>query len=185
MYCSKCGTYHESAANFCSKCGSPLGSQANTAENNPYYQNDASDGNQAYTSPISLHPESVSYAGFWKRVGASLLDGVIIGLPSGIFLYILFGDNEAATNLVSFIVGILYKTLMESSAKQATVGKMIVGIKVTDLNGQRISFGRAIGRYFASILSSLTLGIGYLLAGWTEKKQTLHDMVAGTLVVDK
>jgi uncharacterized RDD family membrane protein YckC len=56
---------------------------------------------------------------------------------------------------------------------------------VTDLEGRRIGFGRATGRYFAKILSSLTLFIGYLMAGFTEKKQALHDMIAGTLVLRK
>ena len=72
---------------------------------------------------------------------------------------------------------------MESSAKQATVGKMALGIIVTDLDGRRIGFGRATGRYFAKILSALTLGIGFLMAGFTERKQALHDMVASCLVV--
>jgi uncharacterized RDD family membrane protein YckC len=74
---------------------------------------------------------------------------------------------------------------MESSSKQGTLGKTIVGIKVTDSNGDRLSFGRAAGRYFASIVSGLTLGIGFMMAGWTSKKQTLHDMIANTLVVNK
>jgi uncharacterized RDD family membrane protein YckC len=72
---------------------------------------------------------------------------------------------------------------MESSAKQATVGKMALGIIVTDLDGRRIGFGRATGRYFAKILSALTLGIGFLMAGFTERKQALHDMVASCLVI--
>jgi uncharacterized RDD family membrane protein YckC len=72
---------------------------------------------------------------------------------------------------------------MESSAKQATVGKMALGIIVTDLEGRRLGFGRATGRYFAKILSALILGIGFLMAAFTERKQGLHDMVASTLVV--
>ena len=138
---------------------------------------------------FSANQPQVSYAGFWKRVGASLLDFIIIGIPLAIILVILFPGDDLSTSLqssaVSFIVQLLYKALMESSAKQGTLGKMIVGIQVTDLFGQRISFGRAVGRYFASILSGLTLFIGYMLAGWTRRKQALHDMIAGTLVVDK
>lgn len=72
---------------------------------------------------------------------------------------------------------------MESSAKQATLGKMALGIVVTDLEGARIGFGRATGRYFAKILSGLILGIGFLMAAFTERKQGLHDIIAGTLVV--
>ena len=77
----------------------------------------------------------------------------------------------------------LYFALMESSSKQATLGKMALGIRVTDVNGNRIGFGRATGRHFAKILSGLILGIGFLMAAFTEKKQALHDMIAGTLVV--
>jgi uncharacterized RDD family membrane protein YckC len=129
---------------------------------------------------------SVQYAGFWKRVGASLLDAIIFSLPLGIILGLMFGfDNKGGSNLFSFIATFLYKTLMESSSNQGTLGKMIMGIKVTDLNGDRISFGRAVGRYFASIVSALILGIGFMMAGWTSKKQTLHDMITSTLVVNK
>jgi len=139
--------------------------------------------------PYSGTQPQVSYAGFWKRVAATLLDGIIVGIPLAIILVILFPGDDLTTTLqstgVSFAIQLLYKSLMESSAKQGTLGKMIVGIQVTDLFGQRISFGRAVGRYFASMLSSLTLMIGYMLAGWTSRKQALHDMIAGTLVIDK
>jgi Tfp pilus assembly major pilin PilA len=72
---------------------------------------------------------------------------------------------------------------MQSSSRQATLGKMALGIKVTSAEGERISFLRATGRYFATILSGLILMIGYLLAAFTQRKQALHDMIAGTLVV--
>lgn len=82
------------------------------------------------------------------------------------------------------IVGVwLYYALQESSERQATIGKRALNIYVTDMNGQRLSFGNATGRYFAKILSGLILGIGYMMAGFTEKKQALHDMVADTLVM--
>jgi uncharacterized RDD family membrane protein YckC len=81
--------------------------------------------------------------------------------------------------------GWLYFTLLEASPWQATVGKVALGIRVTDLAGARIGWGRANARYFGKILSSLILGIGYLMAAFTERKQALHDMVAATLVVRK
>jgi uncharacterized RDD family membrane protein YckC len=140
-------------------------------------------------SPFTTNDDdqaTVQYAGFWKRVGATLLDGIIVAIPLGIIAGLIFGfGNSGGSNLFTFITGFLYKVLMESSSKQGTLGKMIVGIKVTDLNGDRLSFGRATGRYFASILSGLMCGIGFMMAGWTSKKQTLHDMIAGTLVVNK
>ncbi len=79
----------------------------------------------------------------------------------------------------------LYFALMESSKFQGTVGKIAIGIIVTDMEGNRISFARAKGRYFGKILSSLIFMIGFIMAGFTEKKQALHDMLAGTLVWKK
>lgn len=79
----------------------------------------------------------------------------------------------------------LYFALMESSAKQATLGKMALSIIVTDVNGNRLTFGRATGRYFGKIISGLILYIGFLMVAFTEKKQGLHDMIAGSLVVNK
>jgi uncharacterized RDD family membrane protein YckC len=74
---------------------------------------------------------------------------------------------------------------MESSPRQATLGKMAMKIIVTDLEGRPISFGRATGRYFAKNFLSAICFIGFLMAIWTQKKQALHDMIAGTLVVKR
>jgi len=79
----------------------------------------------------------------------------------------------------------LYYALMESSKHQATIGKLALGLKVTDMNGQRISFARATGRYFGKIISGMILLIGYIMAGFTEKKQALHDIMANCLVVKR
>jgi uncharacterized RDD family membrane protein YckC len=123
----------------------------------------------------------IQFAGFWKRFGAWFIDSLIIWCVSYI-LNIVFRQS-----LISGIgtIGIvwLYYALMESSEKQATLGKMVLHIKVTDYKGKRISFGRATGRYFSKILSGLILCVGYFMAGWTEKKQALHDMIANTYVV--
>ena len=77
----------------------------------------------------------------------------------------------------------IYEAAMESSAKQATVGKMAMGLKVTNLEGRRISFTRATGRHFAKYISAMILLIGYIMAGFTERKQALHDMIASCLVL--
>jgi uncharacterized RDD family membrane protein YckC len=82
-------------------------------------------------------------------------------------------------------IGWLYSALMESSAGGATLGKMTVGIRVTDLNGNRISFGRASGRYFAKMISRLILYIGFIMAAFTRQKQALHDIIAGCLVIER
>ena len=130
------------------------------------------------------------YAGFWRRVAAVILDGLILGVVT-VPLTLAVGDGDtyaeaarsASASTIQTVITWLYYSLMESSAKQATVGKMALGIIVTDLEGRRIGFGRATGRYFAKILSALILGIGFLMAAFTERKQGLHDMIAGTLVV--
>lgn len=88
-------------------------------------------------------------------------------------------------NIFTILVSWLYYAIMESSSKQGTLGKMATGLKVTDLNGNRISFGRASGRYFGRILSGIILDIGFLMIAFTQKKQGLHDMIAETLVVKK
>jgi uncharacterized RDD family membrane protein YckC len=136
-------------------------------------------------------PTVTGYAGFWRRVLAALVDGLIIGVVTAPITLSTMGNyaepgNQAAGSPFYPIVTVaqwLYFALMESSSKQATLGKMALGIKVTDLNGNRIGFGKATGRYFAKILSALILGIGFLMAAFTAKKQALHDMLAGTLVV--
>jgi uncharacterized RDD family membrane protein YckC len=83
----------------------------------------------------------------------------------------------------SLLVKWLYFALQESSSAQATVGKRVLGLKVINLEGNRIGFGQASGRFFGKILSGMILCVGYMMAGFTERKQALHDMVAGTLVV--
>lgn len=76
----------------------------------------------------------------------------------------------------------IYEAAMESSSRQATLGKMALGLRVSDEQGRRISFLRATARYFSKILSGMILFIGYIMAGFTARKQALHDMIAGTLV---
>jgi uncharacterized RDD family membrane protein YckC len=85
--------------------------------------------------------------------------------------------------LVSIVVNWIYEALMTSSSKQATVGKMVFGLVVTDTQGARLSFLHATGRHFAKFLSALTLLIGYIMAAFTERKQALHDFIAGTYVL--
>ncbi len=86
---------------------------------------------------------------------------------------------------IAMLLVFAYRTTMESSKLQATLGKMAFRLQVTDLGGNRISFGRAVGRYFAKYLSLLSLGLGYLMVGFDEEKQGLHDRVAGTLVISR
>jgi uncharacterized RDD family membrane protein YckC len=123
----------------------------------------------------------VAYGGFLIRVVAAIIDGVILAIVQ--FILNLFIDDVGLRSLINTLLGWLYYAGMESSANQATLGKMALGMKVTDLEGNRISFLRATGRYFAKIISALILLIGFIMVAFTEKKQGLHDMIASTLVV--
>jgi len=137
----------------------------------------------------------VEYAGFWKRFAAFIIDSILMTIVTYI-VYLIFiipgvlsGAKPESGILIGWIMGIivnwLYWAVMESSSRQATLGKMALGIIVTDYAGKRVSFGRATGRQFARIISALILLIGYIMAGFTEKKQALHDMIAECLVVVK
>lgn len=151
-------------------------------------------------------PEPPDYAGFWNRVAAAIVDFIITTVGSGlilgpVFVFIVFsgagrsGDPDGMQTLLPVIQGIsqivslvggwLYFALMESSRFQGTLGKMAVQIRVTDLQGNRITFARATGRHFAKFVSGLILLIGYIMVAFTEKKQGLHDIMAGCLVVKK
>jgi len=122
------------------------------------------------------------YAGFWRRAAAYLVDSIVLLIPN-VILAMALQSREPASTLAQFAMWWLYKSLMESGPRQATLGKMALGIKVADANGGRISFGRATGRFFAFLLSTLLLCIGLLMAAFTRKKRGLHDLIAGTLVV--
>jgi len=153
------------------------------------------------------------YAGFWKRVAAYILDAIILYIPNLLIQKMMGGDAaEAAMKqaqlaapadphvmfaalmqyyhvmtpalLIITVITWLYFAICESSAWQGTLGKLALGIRVTDMQGGRISFARALGRYPAKYLSLLIFGVGFLMAGWTQRKQALHDLVVSTLVLN-
>jgi uncharacterized RDD family membrane protein YckC len=153
-----------------------------------------------------------AYAGFWLRFLAYLIDSVVAGIVFGIFALLVVAivgvgyfrtlfeamNGEDPTfpmaavalillaSAVSVVATWLYYAWMESSEYQGTLGKMALGLIVTDLPGRRITFARASGRFFAKMITGLIpLGIGYIMAGFTEKKQALHDMIASCLVLRK
>lgn len=194
MYCQKCGAQNDDQAAFCDKCG--------TALQKPL---------SGTASAASVYPATAQYAGFWRRFAAALIDGLIMSAVQWVLQLVLTGvgvinidefmkDFEANPDTVDwgpllamfwilgavmFVVQILYFAIMESSKYQATLGKMVLGIVVTDTDGKRISFGRAIGRNLGKIVSQIILFIGYLMVAFTEKKQGLHDIMAKCLVVVK
>ncbi|KAF1710810.1 RDD family protein [Pseudoxanthomonas sacheonensis] len=150
----------------------------------------------------------VVYAGFWKRVAAYMIDAMVIGIATQIVQLVVMGvffglSASSMSNpetmfasgtgilfvlalyVVPLAMNAAYYAAFHASSKQATLGKMAVGIKVVRTDGTRISLARGVGRFFGTILSSLTIGIGFLMAAFTERKQGLHDMICDTLVVDK
>ena len=163
-------------------------------------------------------PPHLVYAGFWLRLVAYLIDGLILGIPITVAILILgmfmggfaalvgvmghsSGDDSSDHNpgailpvglvvmelvfaVVVIVINWLYYALLESGPGQSTLGKRALGLKVTDMAGERISFGHASGRFFGKIITGLIpFGIGYMMAGFTARKQALHDLIAGTLVV--
>lgn len=132
----------------------------------------------------------IPYAGFWRRAGAYLIDYFLVAFVLKLVAAAMLTGRPSGGRAVLYILilsigGCLYYALLESSASQATLGKRALGIKVTDLYGERVSFGRALGRLFAHVLSSLIVGFGFVMALFTERRQTLHDKIAGTLVVKR
>ncbi|WP_242927022.1 RDD family protein [Pontibacter vulgaris] len=132
-----------------------------------------------------------TYASFWARFAAALLDGIVAFMLT--FLLILTWsavttlnlqnpETSLQLNLAGLVLGWLYYAGMESSKYQATFGKQIMGVFVTDERGVRPSFAKATGRYLSKIISSAIFFIGYIMAGFTDKNQALHDIIAGTLV---
>lgn len=184
MYCRKCGTWCEDDAVFCTQCGEVLGEKT-THEQTTY----STMSNQQNMYNVNYEGGSfmtAQYAGFWKRFLAYLIDGFIVGIVNFIIGFVLGAIGlDGIVTVVGVAIAWVYYAYMESSEYQATLGKMALNMRVVDYDGQRISFARATGRYFSKILSGFILCIGYLMAAWTERKQGLHDMIAGTLVINE
>jgi len=213
VYCSKCGVHLAAGAAFCASCGTPTGSPAPAALNPSAPSSYVGGSSHApYADPAGLvASRGFIYGGFWLRFVATLIDSVIMSCALGVLLIPLFlltgmevqinemvqhhGQPDpaliiglVAMILVFALVGVLmqwlYHAYLESGERQGTWGKQALGLYVTDLIGQPITFGRASGRFFAKIVTGMVpLGIGYIMAGFTERKQALHDMIASCLVI--
>lgn len=150
-----------------------------------------------YANTAVVSGQDVVYAGFWKRYAAYFIDYIlltVVTLPLSMIINVMgvSSGNEGmqvaltlVVMLLSMVISIGYYAGFHASRGGATLGKMAVGIKVVRGNGERISFLRAFCRYLATIVSSLILMIGFIMAAFTERKQALHDMMCDTLVVDK
>jgi len=131
----------------------------------------------------------ILYAGFWRRLLAYLIDGVLIAGIEIVLARAVFtlspDDFQSLANVgpVTAAIAWAYFALMESSPTQGTLGKMALNLFVTDTSGDPITFRRAIFRYLFKSLSTLVLFVGWVLAAFTPRKQALHDILAGTLVL--
>lgn len=199
LFCNKCGMANAPGAQFCTSCGASMNPVAVAAPvaGTPYPVQAAF---YSPAPPYQAVATGARYGGFWIRVVATIIDAIIVRVvvtPIGLMfggMGWLAGMGGGIPHLgvtllgtgITFLLVVagswLYEAFLESSSYQATLGKMIFGMKVTDLQGNRISFARATGRHFAKILSGMILCIGFIMVGFTERKQGLHDMLAGTLV---
>lgn len=162
----------------------------------------------AVAPPVAYAPASI-YGGFWVRFLAHLIDHLILGVVAAPLFFIMVLPSiiriarEAEQNqeppspelivtivssvfvyiALAFVGQWLYEALLTSSSWQGTIGKRVLRLKVVDEAGNRIGFGRATGRFFAKILSSMFFCIGFIMIGFTDKKRGLHDMLANTLVM--
>jgi uncharacterized RDD family membrane protein YckC len=221
MFCSSCGKQTSDTSAFCGSCGRPVVGYSvgggSTASTTPAYAGAGAGGGSVAVGEVA-QAGATAYAGFWLRFVAAIIDGLVLGIPIGILVFMSIAsmiptimhtaqsnpqDPRAAMVFVAAILprifflivlalagGWLYWGLMESSAWQATLGKKALGLYVTDLSGNRPTFGRASGRYFAGRGISYVPSIGGLyflvdciVAGFTERKQALHDMISGCLVL--
>ncbi|MBK8475616.1 MAG: RDD family protein [Opitutaceae bacterium] len=151
-------------------------------------------------------PGPYGYGGFWIRFAARFIDGLLITVVGQItngllgllfysrFVWVaqpaqldpknmaLFFAFTAATMLVGVGIGLSYEWYFLAKY-QATLGKMALGLKVVRADGTRLSNGRIVGRHFSTMISQITLFIGYMMAGWDDEKRALHDRICDTRVV--
>jgi uncharacterized RDD family membrane protein YckC len=205
MFCQACGANVADGVAFCTSCGRPIVGYSVSQSGGV--------GAIAMAPPVAMTGTATGFAGFWLRLVAAILDFIILIVPSaplGILLFasmlpaIALGRGNPTLLIASLLPRIilfaalivmlkwLYWALMESSNWQATLGKKALGLYVTDMEGRRASFGKASGRFWAGRGISMVPSIGalyYLVdcicCGFTEKKQAVHDMIAGCLVMRK
>lgn len=213
MFCPRCGREAAPDALFCTFCGARLPAAAGTVPPAPAFTvgepgtqtvgtTPAVGGSYATVAPgwppapaeapAAAPAVEVRYGGFWRRAGAFFIDGMLlwiagallrIGMGTDVFSTDWQDVNSATSGVISMVGGWLYCAILESSPLQGTLGQRAAGLKVTDLALHRISFMRATGRHFGQLASALTLGFGYLMIAFTARKQALHDIMSGCLVV--
>jgi uncharacterized RDD family membrane protein YckC len=137
----------------------------------------------------AILPGVMVYGGFWIRFAAKFVDGIVLGVANQLLALVLapvLGESYyyGLGTLISVALGAAYTTFLLGKYG-ATLGKMAFGLKVVTADGGKVSYGRACGRHFAEIISSLILCIGYIMAAFDEQKRTLHDRICNTRVIKK
>lgn len=185
MYCSRCGTWAADELASCATCGAALQVDAGA--------HGARVTRGPAVSAIAAEP-AVRYGGFWRRAAAFLLDWLVLFFPEGIARALLgFDAFETSQSWsdprewmllgASLVLGLLYHSILASSPVEGTLGQRALDLRMSDGDGRRLTFARATVRWFASLLTLLTCGVGWLLMLWTPRRQTLHDLMSGTFVV--
>ena len=191
--CASCGSARQAYGRYCLFCGDVL------AE--PAAQTQVSQPAQPVSQPTNPPPTAFEYAGFWRRTCAGTIDVV---LEAAAALVVMFAIDKLldrigqmlgyerwmskmaagmAYILVLSIGAWLYAAFAESSARRATIGKRIMGLQVVTADGEKVSFGQATIRHFMKFLSLFTAGVGFMMAGWTERHQALHDIPCDCIVI--
>ena len=211
MFCSRCGARVEEGNRFCQACGQEMGAAVTAATSTIGALPPPIAASAGVSAPL---PYGGFWLRFVAAFVDGLIIGIPFWIVVVVLIFMFGGfgtmihrippdshpvdPREAMALLAPFLMAFflgwlafmilqwLYFAGMESSARQATFGKSVMSLRVTDYDGQRISFGHATGRFFAKIISGLIpLAIGYIMAGFTERKQALHDLIAGTLVLKR
>jgi uncharacterized RDD family membrane protein YckC len=192
--CSNCGNPLLTDGKFCLFCGDVL---ADTPDKPNLVVRKPSEASLALP-PRHWPPD---YAGFWLRVWAGAIDITLQALAAllltviiGYIVKVLTSRSGMSPITRSYLTGIafiavltiggwLYSAFSESSKWRATIGKRIIGLEVVNASGGKLTFGQASIRHFMKFLSLFTVAVGFMMAGWTKRRQALHDMPADTVVI--
>jgi uncharacterized RDD family membrane protein YckC len=215
VFCTKCGAVYSAGTAFCQSCGNPVVTASAPPIPAIAAPSGAAVPVNPYIAPSPvIYGSVVNYGGFWQRFAAYVIDSLITGaaifalfipivLMTGVAAHLGALQHQRGDELdpaaaaafftiifafagIAVLISWLYHAYLESGEKQATWGKSAMGLYVTDLAGQRISFARATGRFFAKIITGMIpLFIGWIMAAFTERRQALHDMIAGTVVLKR
>lgn len=205
MTCTRCGALIPVGDRFCSVCGTPV--QVAQPAPQPQQWQQPMPQPQPWPQTVQApYPQAVRYAGFWRRFIAALVDGLVVGIvwfvlsglydfaattflegtafsPDGAALERALWLSGAGRWLLLALVIFGYFVLMESTARGASLGKMVLRIRVARADGGRTGLGRSLARTALKPVSALPLMLGFVVAGWNRKKQALHDLLSGCVVV--